>query len=90
MSAAIEPRKFALQVVEFYASRLRMSLVAQGELEREIAARLAAEQGTSTDFDPAALVNATLADWERRHGGRGPRIAIAGLSQVVERRPSRP
>ena len=78
-------RKFAEQVVEIYASRVALSLLAQGELERAVIARLAAAD-ESAGGDRARLANEVIAEWESRGGARGPRVALTSSGRVVEKR----
>jgi hypothetical protein len=84
-----EVRQWAERVVGLYASRAKMTLLEQGELERDLAGRfklaLLAGKGVPDWVEPA---NAGLDDWERGHPQRG--VRIAGFSetgrQVFEKR----
>lgn len=84
-----EVRQWAERVVELYAGRAKMTLLEQGELERDIAGRFRAELALGKlvpEWIRAA--NDALDSWERSHPQRG--IRVAGFSesgrQVFEKR----
>ncbi|NNM71331.1 hypothetical protein [Enterovirga aerilata] len=84
-----ELRQWAERVVELYASRVKMTLLEQGALERDLAARFKAALGAGRPVaDWAEAANAGLEEWERSHPQHGTRIA--GFSetgrQVFEKR----
>ncbi len=86
---AREVRQWAERVVELYASRVKMTLLEQGELERDLAARFGEALGLGRGVaDWVDVANAGLEAWERTHPQRGTRIA--GFSetgkQVFEKR----
>ncbi|MBM0203962.1 hypothetical protein JNW90_13215 [Micromonospora sp. STR1s_5] len=78
-----------MRVVELYAGRTKMTLLDQGELERDLAARLRAalELGKPVS-EWVEVVNAGLDSWERAHVHRGTRVAGFSESgkQVFEKR----
>ena len=84
-----EFRQWAERIVGLYASRAKMTLLEQGELERDLAARfkLALESGKRI-AEWVETANGGLDAWERDHPQRGTRIA--GFSetgkQVFEKR----
>lgn len=81
-------RLWAERVVELYASRIRLTLVEQGQLERSIAScvRTAAAEGRVPEDWPS-LANTALEEWEQSRRERGPRVqAFAGRSVVEKRR----
>jgi hypothetical protein len=86
-----ELRQWAERIVELYAGRAKMTLLEQGELERDLAARFkAALQAGKPIAEWVEPANAGLDAWERSHPQRGTRIA--GFSetgrQVFEKRRS--
>lgn len=84
-----EVRRWAVRVVELYASRVKMTLLEQGELERDLAGRfMVALQEGKPVADWAEAANAGLDTWERSHPQRGTRIGGFSPSgnQVFERR----
>lgn len=81
-----ETRRFAEQVVAVYASRVTMNLLAQGELERAVMARITEAAGRGETPDPVRLANQALVAWESQASTRGPRITVVGNGRVVEKR----
>ncbi len=84
-----EVRQWAERVVELYASRVKMTLLEQGELERDLAQRFKeALQLGKRVAEWVEAGNGGLEAWERSHPQRGARIA--GFSetgkQVFEKR----
>jgi hypothetical protein len=86
VAGQLDRRKFAEQVVEVYASRVRLTLLAQGELERDVMSRIAQAAERGETAAPAVLANEALAHWEQRFETRGPRITLVGNGRVVEKR----
>ena len=84
-----EVRQWAERVVELYASRVKMTLLEQGELERDLAGRFreALQLGKGI-ADWVEAGNGGLDAWERSHPQRGCRIAGFSESgrQVFEKR----
>ncbi|MBM0207200.1 hypothetical protein JNW90_32580 [Micromonospora sp. STR1s_5] len=58
-----EVRQWAERVVELYASRVKMTLLEQGELERDLAQR----------FKEALQLGKRVAEWVDGSGSRPPR-----------------
>ena len=86
-----EVRFWAERVVGLYASRIKMTLLEQGELERDLAVRFkAALEAGKRVSEWTETANAGLDAWERAHPQRGTRIG--GFSetgrQVFERKRS--
>ena len=78
---AAQAQKCAERIVDAYAARVKMGLLAQGELERAIVACL--DRIPASDW--VTTVNQLLDDWERTHAGKGPRIASIGSGAVTEK-----
>ncbi|MGA0593907.1 hypothetical protein [Enterovirga sp. CN4-39] len=84
-----ELRLWAERVVELYASRAKMTLLEQGELERELASRFKQALLAGKPLgDWVEVTNTGLDDWERAHPQRGTRVGgfSEGGRQVFERR----
>jgi hypothetical protein len=84
-----EVRQWAERIVALYASRTRMTLVEQGELERDLTARLKAALDLGQSLvDCVEVVNSAIDEWELTHSQGGTRIG--GFSetgkQVFEKR----
>ena len=84
----LEIRDWAARVVDQYASRVRMTLLEQGELERAIAVRFRAEE---QDGKPIAhwadAANRAIDEWEKSHPQRGSRVSGFSVTgkQVIEK-----
>ena len=76
-----EVRQWAERIVELYASRAKMTLLEQGALERELAARFRSEVVLGKPISEwVEAANGGLDAWELSHPQRGTRIA--GFSET--------